>query len=377
MNIAYNRNNGSVLAFALLVLVILLITGLGFMSLSVHSQLLSIRTATEIAARTAADAGITNAVFRMNEKLKSIPWDASYLPVATDHFLPNCNAAFSYSLSGTIDAGYTIESVGKSINAVRTVNALIQKQSPYDYAIMVKETINLKSGTLVTGYDSSAPTSTDLEVDIGSTSPDPRNITLSPGAVVNGDVLIDCDYDFMDIVAPIFPPKPAIVVKGATRTILPADSGTYPAINVADSAGIPGIIEIDGGNVIMHVTGSINLGQGAELVIKKGSSLTLYLGGDLISRNSTGINNETEIPAAFRLYGTANATQTIDLKAKTNLYGVIYAPNAAVIVRAESDTYGSVTANSFEMKNSGTVYYDVSLRKLGKMYFGITRWWEN
>ena len=371
------RNSGSVFAFVLMTLVILLAIGLGFMNLSFHSQLASIRSAAEIAARSAADAGVTDAVFRMGEKIKTTPWDATTLPSVTERPLPNSNAAFSYSISGTLDVGYTVTSVGKCARATRTVNALIKEQSPFDYAIIVKETIALKSGTLVTGYDSTDPTAIDLEVQIGSTSPDPDSIILSPGAVVNGDVLTDCDFDFVDIPVPILPHKDPIVFKGETRTIRPADSAAYPAIQVADSAGIPGVLEIDGGDVMLHVTGSVHIGRDSELLIKQGSSLTLYLDGNFISRNSSGIINETQLPAAFQLYGTASTTQTIDLKAKTDWYGAVYAPNADIVIRAESDLYGSVVGRSFKMMNSGTVYYDITLSDLGESHFTIKRWWEH
>lgn len=376
MKISKPKSNGSVLAFVMIVLVIFFATGLGFMSLSLHSQLLSIRSAAEIAARSAADAGATDAIFRMSEKIKVLPWSDETLPCVTDRPLTNANAAFSYSLSGSIDAGYIITSVGKSARAVKTVNALIEEQSPFDYAIIVKETIALKSGTLVTGYDSSTPASADLEVQIGSTSPDPDSIKLSPGAVVNGDILIDCDFDFAEVSTPILAPKDSITVKGKTRTISPAENGKYRSISVSESAGVPGILEIDGGDVVLHVTEIVNLGNGSELLIKKGSSLTLYLDGDFISRNSSGITNEVEMPVTFQLYGTASATQTIDLKAKTNWYGAVYAPNAEIVIRATSNLYGSIVGTNFTMMNSGTVYYDTALSDVGESHFTLKRWWE-
>jgi len=376
MKISKPKRNGSALAFVMLILVIFFATGLGFMSLSLHSQLLSIRSAAEIAARSAADAGVTDAIFRMGKKIEVVPWSDATLPSVTDRPLTSANAAFSYSLTGSIDAGYTIISVGKSVRAVKTVNALIEEQSPFDYAIMVKETIALKSDTLVTGYDSSAPATTDIEIQIGSTSPDPDSIKLSPGAVVNGEILIDCDFDFAEVSTPILAPKDFPPVKGQTRTITPADSGKYPEIYVSDSAGVQGILQIDGGDVVIHVTEIVNLGTGSELLIKKGSSLTLYLDGDFISRNSSGIINEAEIPAAFQLYGTATATQTIDLKAKTDWYGAVYAPNAEIVIHATSDLYGSIVGTNFTMMNSGTVYYDTALSDVGESHFTLKRWWE-
>ena len=57
---------GSALALVLSLITILLAVGTGLLSLGLHSQLFSIRTGDEIAARSAADAALTQALFRMN-----------------------------------------------------------------------------------------------------------------------------------------------------------------------------------------------------------------------------------------------------------------------------------------------------------------------
>lgn len=52
---------------------ILLAMSVGLLSLGLNSRIYSMRTASDIAARCAADAGLTMAVFEMNEKLKVKP----------------------------------------------------------------------------------------------------------------------------------------------------------------------------------------------------------------------------------------------------------------------------------------------------------------
>ena len=105
---------GSALALILATMVILLLIGTSLLSLGLHGQTLGIRTSKEIAARCAADAGLTKAIFEMNEKLKVKPWDDSILPETTDESLTNSDAAFSYTVTGDIDSGYIIESIGRS-----------------------------------------------------------------------------------------------------------------------------------------------------------------------------------------------------------------------------------------------------------------------
>jgi len=101
----------------MVVVMILLAMGVGLLDLGMKGRLYSIRTASDISARCAADAGLTMALYEMNEKLKVKPWNDSSLPEATNQSLPYCDAVFSYTVTGNPDDGYTIESIGTSGNA--------------------------------------------------------------------------------------------------------------------------------------------------------------------------------------------------------------------------------------------------------------------
>ena len=91
---------GFALATMLCAVVILFVLGGALLSVGMQSRALSVRTSSGIAARCAADAGLTKAVYGMNEKLKVKPWNESGLPVVTNEQLPNTNATYSYSVSG-------------------------------------------------------------------------------------------------------------------------------------------------------------------------------------------------------------------------------------------------------------------------------------
>jgi len=70
----------------------------------------------------------------------------------------------------------------------------------------------------------------------------------------------------------------AITAKGKTVVISPADNGTYTGVSLKSDSQ-PGVLEISGGDVELHITGDIELGQLCEVVVKDGSSLTLYVDG--------------------------------------------------------------------------------------------------
>jgi len=121
-----SKKRGSAAAMALIVIIILLAMGAGLLRLGLSSRVFSTRTASDIAARCAADAGLTKALFEMNEKLQVKPWDDSTLPQAIDANMPNCDAVFSYSITGDPTSGYIITSVGTAGQAQKTVYATLE-----------------------------------------------------------------------------------------------------------------------------------------------------------------------------------------------------------------------------------------------------------
>jgi Tfp pilus assembly protein PilX len=86
-----SKRRGSAVALAMIAVMILLAMGVGMLTLGMSGRIYSIRTAQDIAVRCAADAGLTMALYEMNEKLKVKPWDDSSLPEATNQSLLRCS----------------------------------------------------------------------------------------------------------------------------------------------------------------------------------------------------------------------------------------------------------------------------------------------
>lgn len=377
------RESGAAVVLVLMAVVMLFVMGVGLLSLGLRSRVLVIRTASEIKARCAADAGLTKAVFGMNEKLRVKPWDGSSLPLAVDEVLPNSDATFSYTVTGDIANGYIIESIGKSGHAEKRVYAEIELQGLFEISLLTRGDLILKSDTLIDGYNSLDPDDTDVEVKIATNSILPDCIVLNSGVVVDGDVLVGVGGDvdtvikdlggttgirypmleepiFPEVVPPELTDKGKIDLKKETETIGPADSGEYSEITLKNGA----ILVIDGGDVVLYVTEGIDLGQNCEIKIEEGASLTLYLDGDMKADNNAGINNKNS-PTKFKLYGIGKEGQYLDLKAKSESFGAVYAPDAVIIVRADGDVYGSLVAEEFEFKAGSDFYYDEALRNVG------------
>jgi len=402
-----SKRRGSAIPLALVTVLILLAMGTGLLKLGLNSRIFSIRTTSDITARCAADAGLTMALFRMNEKKQQVGlWDGSTLPQAIGEKLPHCDSTYSYTVTGDLTNGYSVKSVGRADRAQRTVSATLKLKGLFEYAILTKETLILKSDTLIDGYNSEDPLDTDVEVDISTKSTADSSIILNSGVIVEGDVTVglggDPDTVIQDLGATtgdklsgtveeplpqITPPALPdmgvdIAAKGETITIGPADSGQYGSIIIRKSDSAVGQMVVSGGDVVLHLTGDIDLGESCELIVRDGSSLTVYIDGDIHCRANCAINSEypPEDPSKFQIYGTSTTQQFFDIKAKSNWSGVIYAPNADVILYAEGDFYGSTVCNNFELKSGGNYYYDEALRKVSiedeGVRFVIKRWYE-
>jgi len=369
-------------ALAMVIVAILLLIGVGLLGLGFNSRILGIRNASAVTARCAADAGLTKALFEMNEKLKIKPWDDNVLPQVTNETLPNCSAAFSYVVTKNTYGVYEVESVGKSLEAEKKVNCTLGLVSPFNSSLFVQENLIIKAGTKVKGYNSDDPFDTDVDVKIGTNSTVADSIDLSNGVVVDGDVLvgvggdvnvvikdggattgdryaITSELEFPEIIAPSLPDKnTSITAHGSVVMLSPADSGEYDKIDLKKGV-LPSVLVISGGDVVLHITDYIDLSNDCEIVIANGSSLVLYLDGDLVASNTASINNFND-PGNFKLYGTGT-DQIIDLKAKSNFSGAIYAPNADITLRANGDFYGSFIGANIEQKSDGNFYYDETL----------------
>lgn len=410
-----SKRRGSAIPLAVVAMLILLAMGVGLLSLGFNGRVFSIRNASDISARCAADAGLTMALFEMNEKLKIKPWNDSTLPYAVNVKLPYYDATCTYRVIGSLAGGYTLQSFGKSSEASRGVSATIKLQSGFSHAILTKEQLVLKSDTIIDGYNSMDPTDAEFVVDIGSQSNANDSVVLNMGVVVNGDVFVATGAELDDairgagtvtgdkytsapeplppVTAPVLDPKLAIDVTGQTLTLTPADSGSYPEIylrqgevlekkKVIDT--IPSILEVSGGDVVLHLTGDIQLENSCEIIVKPGSTLTIYTDGNIHSRNGSSISTENppEAATSIQIYTTGEDKQFIDIKAKAEFTGVIYAPDDDVVLYAKGNAYGSIIADSFNYMAGGNFYFDEALRDNVSVndeavIFTVDRWYES
>ena len=78
---------------------------------------------------------------------------------------------------------------------------------------------------------------------------------------------------------------------------------------------------------------------------------------------------------------TKRAGAVTVIKSQSDFSGVVYAPNADIVVMAMGDVYGSFIGNDFERKQGGNFYYDEALKDIRindvGVRFVLDQWSEN
>jgi hypothetical protein len=277
--------------------------------------------------------------------------------------------------------------------------------------------------TLVAAYNSADSTDTEFDLKIGTTSTSSDSIPLGPGTVIDGDVFVGVGGDPANVVGsggtingakyaleeePDFPTivPPSLTswatalsaagqtitlgpgqsgqytsIRGQTITLGPGQSGQYTSISLLQQSGTPGILEIQGGDVVLRITGDVDLGNNCEVVVRAGSSLVLYIDGNISADNSVGFNNQAGNVRDFQLYATGTDEQVFNLKAKSSVFGTVYAPNVDINMYPGADMYGAIVGKSVTFKSGSSFYYDESLRDTASAYahsggFLVKRWRE-
>jgi len=218
--LARSNKPGSVMALVLFAIVLLLLSGIGVLSLGQNTRIFSIRTAAEVVARTAADDGITKALWQLNWNLED-GWAGHALPYEDNTVLTNCNGAtYSYVVIKSIDyydgtmpsadAGlidfvgsayptkppgngdYVVRSTGMYNGAVKVIYATLRLRGAGDELVITRDTLTLKPFTVVDGRDSRYPDDLTIDVltEIGTTSIAGGAVTLFNNVWVDGNILV-------------------------------------------------------------------------------------------------------------------------------------------------------------------------------------------
>jgi hypothetical protein len=374
-------------------LTVLLAAGVGLLQVGSSSRLQAARTTADISARAAADAGVERAISLMNSKLnvESI-WDNDTLPAVSTTGLPNCNADYSFSVSGDASSGFVISSTGTSAMAARTVSGRLVVRS-YWFGLAAAENISIADQVEV----DTIPSGAGLMIATNDTRS--GNVKIGNNAVVNGDIRIgpggavdsvvdrgtdslvtgrQYAADEMMEFAPVIVPEDLWNLPSNSYVYQPgvALSGNlkFNKLEIPDAG-----FQVITGNCRIYVAGDVNLKSNCWLVIPTDSSLSLYIDGHF-EDYSASITNQSGNPSRFRILGTDTCNR-VKFRAGSNIHAVTYAPTAEIFIESNANFYGACVGRKITVKPTGNFYYPVSLaQSIGindeSAYFATDYWWE-
>ena len=385
--------SGSILVLAVIMVVILSIIGLAMIQLGLNARLQAIRSQLAIEARTAADAGLGKAINAMRTKLAvEYSWNNSSLPAETDVALPGSDTTYTYTITGDPNNGWNIMSTSNCRGVQKTVYSKLVVKSSW-FGIGVKQGIDVKHSVTFGTYPVA-----DGPLILRTNSITSNSVAIKAGVTIPGDVVCGPGGDPAEVIDT----KDSTVVTGSTYAadvemqfppvVVPPDLVALSQISYTPEPNISGDkhygnVIINGvqnitGNARIFIDGTLTLKNSSELIVKSGGSLKLYLNGNLVSSNSGYITNENNNACNLQMFATDNCTN-IDLKAKSNFFGAIYAPNANLQIYNSGDLYGAYVGNqTIEIKNSGSFYFDTRLLGVfvndAPAYLAVAKgsWWE-
>jgi len=270
----------------------------------------------------------------------------------------------------------------------------LKPEGPFDFAVFAEDGAELKNSALVDWFNFGAD---DENLKVGTNSIASGAFSFKNSSTINGDVVVGVGGN-PDVVIDDF----GATITGDTRALreanvlpliavpqwldsLPSSGTIQNNTTVTNSAKYSDInlknnktLLIDG-DITLYVTGEIILGNSAEVQIDNDASLILYLGGNFEGKNSSTINNLTQNAKKLQIY-CLDSCENMVFKNSTDFYGVIYAPDAEVIMDNSANLYGAIVARNFQQMNSGTFNYDASLRDANvndeAVRFVVTNWQE-
>jgi hypothetical protein len=252
--------------------------------------------------------------------------------------------------------------------------------STFNFGVFGANGVTMSGGGYLDSYDSSKGAYSSAHGSkgpVGTNSTAKGAINLSGGAKIYGDALVGPGGDPAKVIttnggAVIYGTKSALAAAkdmapmadpgGGSQTTFAngttLSSGTYRASSVNLNGNGTATIS---GDVNLYVTGSMTVSGNAEIILLPGSSLTVYVSGS-VNISGGGIVNRTLNPHSLVIFGTATCT-SVTYSGNSDLYGAIYAPEAAAAISGNSSIYGSLIGAAVTLSGGGAVHYDESLQE--------------
>ncbi len=392
-NLIYINEKGFVLPLGLMFLAIITILGTTAVILTTTDLKIGSNYKQSVQAFYDADAGIQYAIGSIENGLDGgtfpLPATIGNSVSFTSYYATPTGFSFVISnISMTDSNTYAFNSTGSGQeNSQAVIQALFKRKSAINYAAFGDQKTDTKNSGITLSYNSSDPgASSTHEADVASNN----WLVTHNGAVIDGKGVFGEQSDGSPTVdgihgGTVFNGTPSVINEGRIDPDpLGINSGgvydpsIYSANNDNDlSPDVVGTTMIDTKNsdtvTLYGKPGGANY-YFTSIILKNNVVLTIdssagpvniFLEGGLDTHNSATINVIDSLgnpgkPTDFAIF--SNSTDRIDFKHNSEFRGLVYAPFANVDMKNSSAVYGAIWANTIDIKNSGTLYYDTALK---------------
>ena len=407
---AIRNEKGIALVAALLFLMVLTLVGTTAIMISSTDIKIGGNYKNSKTAFYQAEAGVQYAIQAIENELSAgtltLPPTDGSPPVTVSHTVPS-GFSFESNISLSKVQGvseYTFQMTGYGGNNSRsTIEVRLERGSAFEYGIFGDDEIDMKNSGAAYSYDSRVdttptPAESTHEADIGSNV----KVIAHNGTIIDGDVAlgesaagVDGTYVEMGSPGPTVTgtegasvervdPDPLGAVGGAlastfTTVSMSNDnwrngqiSGTPPTLCLNNNETTTLVGVAGGANYYLD---GIDLKKDAVLTIDASAGpVNIYLTGGVDTHNDAKVN-VNGLPTDFTIY--SNSNEKIDFKHGSEFKGTIYAPYAPVEMKNSADVYGLIWADTVDIKNSGTFYFDTAIKdKFASDDMDIVSWRE-
>jgi hypothetical protein len=400
-----HHEKGTILLIVLFVsVVLLLLTAPHLFELS-NQQRAMVRSLRVVQSVNLAEAGVEQAIWELRHGTWVGTEDTNTnLTMSIDNFMAAAGNVVGdidvvvFPLDSATDTRI-VESTGfvehiDNSEVSKRVRVVLEKvigsgEPLFFYGLFADEGMELNSNMIIDSYDSRngkyGGNNKGSEGNIGTNAIDPDSIYLDSNAQVFGSATSGAGSDPDSAIgeysnAQIHGAKQALPDPLELPPIPPPSGlpnmGSYwigdQDIDTISTSGQYSSFTLDSnsrvtitGNVTLYITGDFNILSNARLIITDGASVEVYLGGDLYFDSNTRVNNISEDPTKFLIFGLETA-QTATYNSNQNFYGAMYMPEAYIENNSNSHIYGAFVGEYYYQDSNGQLHFDNYLTTLIK-----------
>lgn len=389
--------------------------GLTFLVLALGAAMLGMTTSELVASKSQADSIVARNVAEAGAEITLNQWINGVKPASlTGNVQATVGGATSnlgsYSTTATEDANHilTIVSQGDELNAPtgstgQTIRLRAASQTGggvFAQGFLAKNSIKINGNAGTDSYNSDdGPYNSKTagkNGDVRTDSTGNNKITINGNVNIGGQVVVGPGGDTDKVVSTngnvtiddgSGDPSTAITAAGSAADWpdidVPTGATSVSTFNSGKSSltfngngGVtvpPGVWSCNAvnlnGNVVLNTSGDTTLIVNGDFKINGNSrinvagSLKIYCSGKF-DINGNGFVNSSTQPKNLQLYGLPGCN-SVNLNGNTAMYGVVYAPDAAISVNGNAGTYGSVVGDSINYNGNTKFHYDESLAAMG------------